>query len=44
MFKVYLSSMALRYFLELVVYISFAFLFQFLLTEFNRDLHLIRYD
>jgi len=44
MFKVYLTSMQMRYFMELILFSVLAGAFQYFISTFNTDLHKVRKD
>jgi len=44
MFKVYLTSMQMRYFMELILFSALAVTFQYFISVFNDDLHKVRKD
>lgn len=43
-FAVFLNSMQMRYFLEVLIYIFLALSFQYEISRFNDELHIIRHD
>ena len=44
MFKVYVLSMSVRYFMEVTIFLGLSIVFQYFIVIFNRELHILRDD